>query len=215
MSAPGDLLNAVDIAAPGYYAPSQTALLLLDFHTMFVQNAGGEKAAAALEVAAKLRTWAKERGIHVIHALNDVNGTSFPTCKDADMFAGVFEAMRLSGTDVEPPELLEGGSDEVTFTRKAGYVSALKSPGLEDLLQNKGIKSLILAGLSTSGCVARTAFAASDSEYVVTVVSDGCADLDEEVHNFMVQKILNSRGYVATAAEIQQGLAKPAARNEV
>jgi len=43
---------------------------------------------------------------------------------------------------------------------------------------------------------------------VVTVISDGCADPVEGVHDFMQGKILNNRGYVITAAEFQEGFAK-------
>ncbi|KAK5222481.1 hypothetical protein LTR47_010474 [Exophiala xenobiotica] len=203
------MFNAADITTPGYYGPSETALLLLDFHTMFVKQAGGDKAPAALEVAAQLRTWAKEQGIQVIHALIDVNMTPFPTCKGSKGFASIAAAMQSTGTDVEPPELLSessnGEDNDVTFTRKPGYVSALKSPGMEEFLQKRGIKSLVLTGLSTSGCVARTVFAASDAEYVVTVISDGCADRDADVHEMMVQRLLNNRAYVATAADFQKG----------
>jgi len=211
-----DMFNAADIATPGYYGPSETALLLLDFHTMFVKQAGGEKAPAALQVAATLRTWAKAQGIQVIHALIDINMTPFPTCKGSERFTSIGAAMRSTGTDVEPPELLLSESsasageeeDDVTFTRRPGYVSALKSPGLGEFLQKRGIKSLVLTGLSTSGCVARTVFAATDAEYVVTVISDGCADGDEDVHDMMVQRLLNSRAYVATAADFEEGFTK-------
>ena len=174
---------------------------------MLVDKAAGPKAPTALEVAAKMRTWAKSQGIHVIHGLVDINATPFPTCKDADRFAGVVAAMRSSGGK-EPAKLLEGGSDDVTFTRRPGYVSAFKSPGLDDFLQKKGIKSLVLAGLSTSGCVMRTAIAASDAEYVVSVISDGCADPVDGVHDFMIGKVFTQRGYVTTAAEFQEGFAK-------
>ncbi|KIW58564.1 hypothetical protein PV05_03072 [Exophiala xenobiotica] len=211
-----DMFNAADIATPGYYGPSETALLLLDFHTMFVKQAGGEKAPAALEVAANLRTWAQTQGIQVIHALIDINMTPFPTCKNSERFTSIGAAMKSTGTDVEPHELLSksgSGVDDVTFTRRPGYVSALKSPGLDDFLQKKGIKSLVLTGLSTSGCVARTTFAATDAEYVVTVISDGCAERDEDVHDMMVQRLFNSRAYVATAADFQKGFTK--ARSEM
>jgi len=199
--------NAADKSTPGHYGPSQTALLLLDFHSMFVQKAGGPEASAALEVAAKMRTWAKSQGIQVIHGLIDMNATPYPTCKDADRLAGIAATMKSSGGE-EPAELLEGGGDDVTFTRRPGYVSALKSPGLDDFLQKKGIKSLVLTGLSTSGCVMRTAITATDAEYVVSVISDGCADPGEGVHDMMVSKLLNNRGYVTTAAEFQEGFAK-------
>ncbi|KAI1383745.1 Isochorismatase hydrolase [Hypoxylon trugodes] len=197
------MFDTADITKPGHYSPSQTALLLLDFHTMFVQKAGGPQAPAALDVAVKMRTWAKSLGVQVVHGVIDVNLPPFPTCKDPEMFKNVLAAMQSGGAE-EPAELV-GEGDDITFLRRPGYVSALKSPGLEDFLQKKGIKSLILAGLSTSGCVMRTAVAATDAEYVVSVISDACADPAEGVHDMMVGKILN-RAYVATGSEIQEGL---------
>jgi nicotinamidase-related amidase len=199
--------NTSDKAAPGHYRPSQTALLVLDFHTLFVQKAGGLEGPAALAVAANMRTWAKSQGIQVIHALVDMNLATYPTCKDAERLAGFMTAMKSGGNE-EPPELLEGGGDDVTFTRRPGHASALKSPGLNDFLQKKGITSLVLTGLSTSGCVLRTAVTATDAEYVVTVISDGCADPAEGVHDMIVGKILNNRAYVTTAAEFQEGFTK-------
>ncbi|RDW62539.1 hypothetical protein BP5796_10841 [Coleophoma crateriformis] len=201
------MFNVADISTPGHYGPSKTALLLLDFHSMFVEKVASPKGPAALEVAAKIRQWAKSQGIQVVHCIVDVNAAPFPTCKDANRFQSIVSAMGLSGA-AEPAVLLEGGGDDVTFTRRPGYVSALKSPGLDDFLQKKGIKSLVLAGISTSGCVMRTAITASDAEYVVSVISDGCADPVEEVHEIVVGKLLNNRGYVATAAEFQEGYAK-------
>ena len=200
--------NAADKSTPGHYGPSQTALLLLDFHSMFVQQVGGPKAAPALEVAAKIRTWAKSQGIQVIHCLIDTNSRPFPTCKGAERIAGVIAGMRSSGSGEESAGLLEDSGDDITFIRRLGHVSALRSPGLEDFLQKQGIKSLVLTGLSTSGCVLRTAITASDAEYVATVISDGCADPDEGVHDIMLGKVLNNRGYVTTSAEFQEGFVK-------
>ena len=213
MAAVAATFNAADISTPGHYGPSQTALLLLDFHSMFIQRAGGQQIAAALEVAAKMRTWAKSQGIQVIHALVDTNGKPFATCKDAGRFAAYLEAMKSGGGE-ECAELLEGGDgDDVTFTRTPGHLSALKSPGLDELLRKKGITSLVLAGLSTSGCVMRTAITASDAEYVVSIISDGCADPVEGMHDLLMGKLLNNRGYVLTAAEFQEGYAKVSGGN--
>ena len=202
------MFNAADRSTPGYYKPSETALLLLDFHSMFIQRIGGSSASVFLQVTAQMRTWAHSQGIQVIHALVDVNATPYPTCKDADKFASIAAAMKASGGGAEPAELLGQDNDDVTFVRRPGYVSALKSPGLDDFLQKRGIRSLVLTGLSTSGCVLRTAIMASDAEYVVSVISDGCADPVVGVHDMMVGKILNNRGYVFTAAEFQEGFAK-------
>lgn len=198
--------NAGDQTTPGYYGTSQTALLLLDFHSMIIEKAGGPQAPAALQTAAGLRTWAKSQGIKVIHCLIDPNLAPFPTCKGSERLTNIVGAMKSGGGD-EPDELLEGGAD-ITFTRRPGHVSALKSPGLKDFLHEKGIKSLVLTGLSTSGCVMRTAIASTDEEFVVTVISDGCADAGQDVHDMILGKVLNNRGFVTTAAQFQEGFAK-------
>jgi nicotinamidase-related amidase len=64
----------------------------------------------------------------------------------------------------------------VTFTRRIGHVSALKSPSVLGFREEKGIGSSLLTGLSTGGCVMRTALAGCDADFVITVVEDGCAD---------------------------------------
>jgi nicotinamidase-related amidase len=101
-----------------------------------------------------------------------------------------------------------GVGDDVTFTKRPGHVPALKSPCLDDFLRKKDIKPLVLAGLSTSRCVMRTAITASDAEYVVLVISSGCADPVEGMHDIIVGKVFNQSGHVTTAAEFQEGIVK-------
>ncbi|KAF7563912.1 hypothetical protein G7046_g193 [Stylonectria norvegica] len=201
------IFDAADPTTPGHYAPSQTALLLLDFHTMFIQKLGVAGAQAAVDIAAQMREWAKVQGIHVIHALIDVGPgvTPVPNTKGAKQSGSVLASLTAGGAE-EPAELLRGSTeDEARFTRRPGYISALQSPGLHDHLQSQGIKSLIITGLSTSGCVLRTSLAATDAEYVVTVISDGCGDAKQDVHDILLEKVLPGRGYVTTAAEFQKG----------
>lgn len=151
-----DTFDTSDPWAPGHYKPSETALFLLDFHGIFVQKMGGPGARAALQVASKLRDWAKSQGIAVVHALVNVKAMPFASCKGRDRFADVVQSMQEGGGHLEPAELtFNKEDDEPTFYRDPGYVSALVSHGLTDYLKKKGIKSLIMTGLSTSGCVMR------------------------------------------------------------
>lgn len=203
------IFNSADQTTPGAYGSSQTALLLLDFHTRFVDKAGGPRAPAALEVASQMRTWARSQDIQVIQCLLDVSTPPFPTFKGIQRYAGVIEAMSAKDGGAEVPAvLLQDAEKDVTFKRRPGHGSVFYSPGLDDFLKAKGIKSLILTGLPTSGSVARTAFAACDAEYVVTVISDGCVDPQENVHNIMVESILGARGWVTTSAAFQEGFAR-------
>ncbi|KAK4494647.1 hypothetical protein PRZ48_014003 [Zasmidium cellare] len=204
------LFNPKDKTSPAYYGPSQTALLLLDLHNFLVEkaipNGGGQVAA---QNAAKLRDWAKSKGILVIHALVDAKGTPFATCKDQAMLSHVQKILSDSGNGDEPAALTEGADeDEPTFLRTPGYVSALRSPGLPHFLMAKGITSLLICGISTSGCVLRTSMAATDLELVVTVIEDACADPEQEIHDLLVQKVMPNRGYVANVEDFVEGYEK-------
>jgi nicotinamidase-related amidase len=204
--------DALSPTSPSHYKPSETALLLLDWHSMFVSKAAGAEVTAALAVTARLRSWAKKHDVEIIHALIDSSRDPYTTCKGGDRLRTILASMKQSGGAAEPSALLPTGDDvgptenggEVTFMRTPGHVSALKSPGLLDHLETKNIKSLLLTGLSTSGCVARTAFSATDAEFVVTVISDACAEADQAVHDAMIENVLPSRNFVATAADVQK-----------
>lgn len=207
MSTQASLLDSSSPESPGFYAASETTLLLLDWHSLFVEKPG-QDASAALAVAAGLRSWAQKLNMTIVHALIDCSQDPFLACKDRGMVQSTAAAMVQAG-GVSEADVLSAGSSgniecETTFLRTPGHVSAPKSPGLLEHLHAKGIKSVLLTGLSTSGCVARTAFAVTDAEFVVTVVSDACADADQSVHGIMTGKVLASRNFVATAAEVQK-----------
>jgi isochorismate hydrolase len=119
MAAPVDMFNVADPTTPGHYGPSQTALLLLDFHSMFVYKMGPPSAREALEVAAKMRAWAKTQHIPVIHCLIDVHATPFPTCKGLDSFAGIAAAMKSPEAGQEPAQLLEEDDEWVSKTSRS------------------------------------------------------------------------------------------------
>ena len=202
------MFNSSDKTTPGAYGPSQTALLLIDFHTRFVEKVGGPNAPAALQVATELRSWAKAQGIQVIQCLLDAKTAPYPTLKGVQRYAGVMEMMSAPGGGGELHEKLQGGDhDDTVFRRRPGHASAFYSPGLDEFLKNKCITSLIIAGLPTSGSVGRTAFAAADAEYVTTVISDACVDPQQDMHEAMVDTLLGAKGWVSTFAAFKDGFA--------
>ncbi|KAM0228460.1 hypothetical protein ACHAP5_011934 [Fusarium lateritium] len=197
-------ISSIDESSHEAYKPSETALLLLDWYSLFIEKVAGASATPALDVAVQLRKWAKHQGISVIHCLIDSNGTPFPACKGVERFQGLLEIMKAT-TNPEPAEL-RPEDQEPTFYRVPGHISALKSPGLLEYLKEKGIKSVVLSGLSTSGCVLRTAVTATDAEFATTVISDACADADAELHKVIMERIIPSRGHVKSFAEFTKGL---------
>ena len=89
--------------------------------------------------------------------------------------------------------------DDVIITKKR--VSAFAGSDLEVVLRASGIKHLLLTGISTSGVVLSTIREAADKDYVLTVISDCCADMDEEVHRVLTTKIFPRQAEVITSEE--------------
>jgi nicotinamidase-related amidase len=75
---------------------------------------------------------------------------------------------------------------------------------LDQQLRGKGIDTVILAGISTSGVVLSTVRDAADRDYRVIVLADGCADPDAEVHTFLTERIFPRQAQVMTIAELAE-----------
>lgn len=84
------------------------------------------------------------------------------------------------------PELLPQEADIQVTKRR---VSAFAGSDLEIVLRGQNIEQLILTGVATSGVVLSTLREAADKDYGITVLSDCCADGDEEIHRVLTTKI--------------------------
>ncbi len=124
--------------------------------------------------------------------------------------AKTFAALRqgafpgLEEPTVDPSVAPEPGDIVVTKRR----VSAFAGSDLETILRSHKIEHLVLAGISTSGVVLSTLREAADKDYRLSVLSDGCADLDTEVHNVLLNKVFPRQAEVLTAAQWAVGLGK-------
>lgn len=199
-----DIFDQTRRNSPSYYGPVQTALLLL-YYKELVINRIGPKAQETVKIAASMRQWAKSKSIPVLHCLVDFSGTApFPTCKESDRLSMLSSQVQKESGGDEPPELLEGSRD-VEFVRRPGHISALQSEGIRKYFAEKEVKSLAIMGLSTGGCVLRTAFEAAEDEFMVTVIEDGCAGGREEVHEFLFAKVFGRGDFVTSAREFRDG----------
>jgi nicotinamidase-related amidase len=81
-------------------------------------------------------------------------------------------------------------------------VGAFSTTDLDRQLRDRGITTLILGGVSTSGVVLSTVRDAADRDYRVFVLSDGSADSDREVHDVLTRKVFPRQADVITVAEL-------------
>ncbi|MGO1449911.1 cysteine hydrolase family protein [Brevibacterium aurantiacum] len=80
-------------------------------------------------------------------------------------------------------------------------ISSFAGSDLEVLLRGYDADTLILAGVATSGVVLSTIRQAADLDFRLTVLSDACADRDEEVHRVLTQKVFPKQATVLTVAD--------------
>jgi nicotinamidase-related amidase len=81
-------------------------------------------------------------------------------------------------------------------------VGPFGSTDLHEQLQARGIDTLLLAGVSTSGVVLSTVRDAHDRDYRLIVLADLCADRDPEVHELLTGKVFPGQAEVIDTKEL-------------
>jgi len=98
--------------------------------------------------------------------------------------------------DIRP----DGESREVVV-RKYRY-SAFVGTNLDLVLRSNGIKTLVMCGDATSGCVESTTRDGFFHDYYVVTAADACADFDVARHEASLRKMDLSFGYVVAAKQL-------------
>src|SRR3954451_22014597 len=106
---------------------------------------------------------------------------------------GIAEAL------VNPTPVLTLTEKDIVVTRRR--LSAFTGSDLELILRAKNTDHLVLTGISTSGVVLSTLREAVDKDYVLTVLSDLCADRDEEVHRVLTEKVFPRHAKVLSSED--------------
>ncbi|MFF1790210.1 cysteine hydrolase [Kitasatospora sp. NPDC058243] len=92
--------------------------------------------------------------------------------------------------------------DDDLVVRKTRF-GGMSTTDLDQQLRERGITTLVVSGVSTSGVVLSTVLDAADRDYRLYVLSDGVADPDTEVHDALLQKVLPSRAHIIGTAELR------------
>lgn len=169
--------------------PAASALLLMDFQNAIVGMVG-KGATALLERAQQARAAAKSAGMAVMHvraAFTEADYVAIPSRNKS--FAALGKSRFLTDGS-EPAAIhpaLAPAADEEVFTKKR--VGAFSTTNLAGRLAARGIDTLVLCGIATSGVVLSTLRDAADHDYRMFVLSDVCADMDAEVHRVLMEKV--------------------------
>jgi nicotinamidase-related amidase len=174
-------------------AAGDSALLCLDFLAEIVANLPDPGVA---ERAAEAAGSARAQGLPVLHVAVGFRPGYPEVSADNAVFSAAAERGLLVNAGFHPAMEPEDGDQVLTKRR----VSAFIGSDLEVMLRSLGVRELGICGISTSGTVLASARAAADLDYRVTVLSDCCADFDDEVHALLMERVLARQVEVETAA---------------
>ena len=82
-------------------------------------------------------------------------------------------------------------------------VGAMSTTDLDRQLRDRGIDTLVLAGISTSGVVLATLVEAADRDYRLYVLSDGTEDPGEQTRDVLLGKVFPRRAQVIDTATLR------------
>jgi nicotinamidase-related amidase len=160
--------------------PARTAVVVMDFQEGIV--ARGRDPEGTVRRAAVVLAAARSAGVPVVYV------THATPPYDADpVHAGVAPA---AGERVLPKTA----------------VGAFSTTGLEVELRRLGRDTVVLMGVSTSGCVLSTVRHGADLGFTLVVVEDGCDDPDAEVHAVLTGTVFPRQATVVTADALAAAL---------
>ena len=137
--------------------PKTTALLVMDLIKLACNEQNRPRCIASIPKIQKLLTEAREKGVTIIYTIFPSPAPSIP----APVIGDTLPAVAPKGTE---PVI-------VSFVDK--FILHDKDTGLEKILKDKGITTVITVGTATHGAVLYTASAASLRGFNVVVPVDG------------------------------------------
>jgi nicotinamidase-related amidase len=176
-----------------------SALLVMDMQSSILSRL--PETSVLLSHVKKAIANAREKNIPVIYVVVgfrpgapeiSTNNKGFSANKSM-LTSGNMEDMIKVHPDISP---LPG---EITVVKRR--ISAFTGSDLEVVLRAFSVQHLILTGIATSGVVLSTLREAADKDFILTVLKDGCADADEEVHLVLINKIFPRQAEVITVEE--------------
>jgi len=185
--------------------PRRTALLVMDYQAGILDRLGD--AGALLSCAADAIAVVRGRGGQIGYVRVAFDDADYAAAPPHSRFASVGPEMHSDSpaTAVHDAVAPEPGDIIVRKTR----VGAFSTTDLDQQLRDRGVTTLILAGISTSGVVVSTVRDAADRDYQLLVLADACADPVPGVHEFLTGTIFPRQARVITSAELKDVLSGP------
>ena len=177
------------------YVKSSTALLVLDVQRGAVSYVGEDS--ELLKSLSNAVATARKAGIRVIHAMVHFR-EGYPEISPRNRaFSKALATGALQAADMSIHSAVAPQPGEVIVTKERS--SAFTGSDLEVVLRAQGINRLVLCGITTGNVVLSTLLEAEDKDYELIVLSDCCADTEQDVQHVLMTKIFPRCAEVITA----------------
>lgn len=178
--------------------PHRTALLVMDYQPGILARL--PEADELVARAAATITLARRLGVTVGYVrvgFTDADLAAVPATSAMAAAASRGGEMHADSpaTAVDPRVAPVAGDVVVRKVR----VGAFSTTDLDHQLRARGIDTLVLAGVSTSGVVLSTVRDGADRDYRLHVVADLVADPDPEVDAFLLERVLPRQAGILTS----------------
>jgi nicotinamidase-related amidase len=187
--------------------PRSAALLLMDYQVdVLTRFMTPKQSADAIARVPDLIATARNAGMMVIHVIVAFRPGHPEVSPRNPLFsalkAGGMAVAGSEGAAIHPAAAAREGEPIVVKHRISPFVGT----DLETLLRARGIDTLVLAGVHTSGVVLSAVRHAGDLDYRLVVVRDCCADPDVQLHELLLDTVIARQAAVVTAAKFAGAL---------
>jgi len=195
-------------------APRHTALVIVDMQRDFCCPGYGAEAAgrdigaaqAAIPAIARLLAAARKAGVRVAHV-------GFSTLPGHGSDAGSWLAQRRRST-FSSDSLCITGTEGAAFVDELApqdgewvvakhRYSAFTGTDLDLLLRSRGIRTLVLAGVSTNACIESTLRAGFELDYYICVPPEAVGSWDRALHEATLANVNHRFGITPSLGEVE------------
>jgi nicotinamidase-related amidase len=156
--------------------PKTSALMVLDLIKQSCNNERRPRCIAAIPKIEKLLAEARAKGVTVIYSIIASFGPNVP----APVIGDILPAVAPKANEPVVPSLLDK------------FILGNKDTGLEKMLKDKGITTVIIVGAAANGAVLYTASAASLRGFNVIVPVDGVSGDNTYIEQYVAFNLANA-----------------------
>lgn len=179
------------------FEPGRAALLLMDLQKGIVGR--HPDVDGFLGGLVRAREAARATGLTIGYVRVALTAEEAATIPATSRFAGAGARLDAGSPATQIDARIAPAEGELVVRKKR--VGAFSTTDLREQLDARGIDTLVLAGVATSGVVLSTVRDAADRDYRIVVLEDGCWDSDPEVHRVLTEKVFARGGATVTSID--------------